>query len=344
MNRLGVFLVWLIIAGPAFGFSPPDKPKGSGSTSVRTNGPIRLEQPSEEAVASRPADSASPLPAGLFTPSPDDFKGLRSVALIGLVSLAPAALLMFTSFVRINIVLVLIRQALGSPQVPGNQVLAALALLLTLLVMKPVADSVYTHAIQPYQAQKITAAQSWEAGSKPIKKFMLDQIRRTNHVHYLWDLYDFAEPPRPGRVEPVYEDEFPLRVRILESTRRAKGPEHVDTYRSMVDLAQTQRNLGNHELALALFTEALDGLDRNGLDQRTLLYQKWAIASELVALKRPKEASRMFDEVVAGAVEHLSPDDPLRKSALRQRRAYRILGTFSRERKPRAKDRPDTLR
>jgi len=137
-----------------------------------------------------------------------------------------------------------------------------------------------------------------------------------------------------------YGDEFPLRVRILESTRRAKGPEHVDTYRSMVDLAQTHRNLGNHELALDLFTEALAGLERNGLDQRTLLYQKWAIASELVALKRPKEAARMFDEVVAGAVEHLSPDDPLRKSAVRQRRAYRILGTFSREKKPRAKEGP----
>ena len=140
-----------------------------------------------------------------------------------------------------------------------------------------------------------------------------------------------------------YGDEFPLRVRILESTRSAKGPEHVDTYRSMVDLAQTHRNLGNHELALALFTEALAGLERNGLDQRTLLYQKWVIASELVALKRSKEASRMFDEVVAGAVEHLTPDDPLRKSAVRQRRAYRILGTFSREKKPRAKDGPDAL-
>ncbi len=140
-----------------------------------------------------------------------------------------------------------------------------------------------------------------------------------------------------------YGDEFPLRVRILDATRRAKGPEHVDTCRAMIDLAQTHRNLGNHEMALGLFTEALAGLERNGLDQRTLLYQKWAIASELVALKRPKEASRMFDEVVAGAVEHLPPDDPLRRSAVRQRRAYRFLGRFSREKKPKAKDAPDTV-
>jgi tetratricopeptide (TPR) repeat protein len=131
-----------------------------------------------------------------------------------------------------------------------------------------------------------------------------------------------------------YGDEFPLRVRILESTKRAKGSEDVSTYQAMVDLAQTHRNLGNHDMALGAFTEALAGLERNGLDQRTLLYQKWAIASELVALKRTKEASKVFDEVVAGAIEHLDPDDPLRKRAVRQKRAYRLLGTFSRQRRP----------
>ncbi len=132
-------------------------------------------------------------------------------------------------------------------------------------------------------------------------------------------------------------------MRILESTRRVKGPEEVDTYRALVDLAQTHRNLGNHEMALSVFTEAMAGLERNGLDQRTLLYQKWAIASELVALKRPKEASRMFDEVVAGAIEHLDPDDPLRRSAVRQKRAYRLIGKFSRQKKPKGKERPDAV-
>ena len=62
---------------------------------------------------------------------------VQTVALFGLISLAPIGLLMVTAFVRINIVLILLRQALGSPQVPGNQVLTALALLLTALVMWP---------------------------------------------------------------------------------------------------------------------------------------------------------------------------------------------------------------
>jgi flagellar biosynthesis protein FliP len=207
----------LLLALPAFGSSPPDQPRSSNSATVLPNGKAGLDPVSEEppAPASKPSDSENPPVkplAASFEIKPKDFEGLKSVALIGLASMAPAALLMFTSFVRINIVLILLRQALGSPQVPGNQVLAALALLLSLLVMKPVGESVYTRAIQPYAAGQVTPRQAWEAGSRPIKTFMIEQIKRTNHVDYLWELYDFAEPPRPGRVEPVYEDEVPLRV------------------------------------------------------------------------------------------------------------------------------------
>ena len=161
------------------------------------------------AVASKPAASAV---AGLWSPTPNDFKSVSSVALIGLVSLTPAVILMFTSFVRINIVLILLRQALGSPQVPGNQVLTALAILLSALVMQPVAESVYTQAIQPYARNQITAMAAWDAGTTPIKVFMVHQIDRTDHLDYLWDLYEIAEPPHPGQVKPKYPQDFPLRA------------------------------------------------------------------------------------------------------------------------------------
>lgn len=126
-----------------------------------------------------------------------------------------------------------------------------------------------------------------------------------------------------------FGDEFPLRVRVLDSTRSVLGPDTAETFGAEIDLAQTHRHLGNHDLALGLFSEALAGLERTGGDQRTILLQKWAIATELVALKRSKEAAVMFDQVVAGAVEHLEPDDPFRKSAVRQRRGYWLLGKFS---------------
>ena len=215
MIRRGLLaLLPLLLALQAFGSPPAEKP----SAQARPNGSMRIDPVAEEIPATDPKPAGA-APAQARPPmipwalTQEDFKPLKSVALIGLVSLAPAALLMFTSFVRINIVLILLRQALGSPQVPGNQVLAALALLLSLLVMKPIGESVYDRAVRPYAAGEIKQpAEAWEAGSKPIKTFMIDQIKRTNHGHYLNELYDVAEPRRPGRFEPTYCDEFPLRV------------------------------------------------------------------------------------------------------------------------------------
>lgn len=213
IRRALLVLLPLWLALPASGSPPAEKP----TAQARPNGSMKIDPLAEEAPAidPKPAGSAptqAKPPMYPWTLTSEDIKPLKSVALIGLVSLAPAALLMFTSFVRINIVLILLRQALGSPQVPGNQVLAALALLLSLLVMKPVGESVHDRAIRPYAAGEISPAQAWEAGSKPIKTFMIDQIKRTNHGHYLNELYDVAEPPHAGRFEPTYCDEFPLRV------------------------------------------------------------------------------------------------------------------------------------
>ncbi|HKI16436.1 MAG TPA: flagellar type III secretion system pore protein FliP [Isosphaeraceae bacterium] len=144
----------------------------------------------------------------------DAARTLQTVALFGLISLAPVAVLMVTAFVRINIVLILLRQALGSPQVPGNQVLTALALLLTALVMRPKGEEVYNKAIRPYAAGEVTASQAWKAGTQPIKAFMVDQIVLTRHQDYLQALADYAVPQSPGQIEaePASAHEFPLRV------------------------------------------------------------------------------------------------------------------------------------
>jgi flagellar biosynthetic protein FliP len=132
------------------------------------------------------------------------------VALFALVSLAPAAVLMLTAFVRINIVLVLLRQALGSPQVPGNQVLTALALLLTALVMRPVCEQVYARAVVPYAEGRASWSEAANAAAGPIKAFMIEQVGRTGHTGYLWKVYD--EVAEPGGDDPAYEDEVPFGV------------------------------------------------------------------------------------------------------------------------------------
>ena len=161
----------------------------------------------------KPPASSGPAPApGLPVELQRLMDSLQTLGPFVLLSLAPVAVLMVTAFVRINIVLTLLRQALGSPQVPGNQVIMALALLLTAVVMWPVGNKVYTQGIEPYAARRLQPLAAWEAGTKPIKAFMVQQIELTRHQDYLWQFYDYVEPPTPGRVDPVYGEDFPLRV------------------------------------------------------------------------------------------------------------------------------------
>jgi flagellar biosynthetic protein FliP len=192
-------------AGPALNPVGPEA-KAKARSVFPTARPITVSpEPKAEAVAT-PSKSALGL-------DPEQVvRSVQTVGLFALISLAPAAVLMVTAFVRINIVLVLLRQALGSPQIPGNQVLTALALLLTALVMRPTADVVWNRGIEPYASGRATAAEAWKAGSKPIKAFMVDQIKRTNHQDYFWQLYDYAVPPTPERVDPTDPEEFPLEV------------------------------------------------------------------------------------------------------------------------------------
>ena len=118
---------------------------------------------------------------------------------------------MLTAFVRINIVLVLLRQALGSPQVPGNQVLTALALLLTALVMRPVGESVYARSIEPFAEGRDRLDRGVRRG-QPADQGV---HARTDPAHQprelrLGDLRRGRR--RPARPAPVYGDEFPLGV------------------------------------------------------------------------------------------------------------------------------------
>jgi flagellar biosynthetic protein FliP len=199
---LGMILI-LSTSARADDRSGPENPRPE----ARPNAPMSVPAPAARAAPSSSLSSSVP-----FGSRQQLVKTTQAMALFALVSLAPAALLMVTAFVRINIVLMLLRQALGSPQVPGNQVLVAVALLLTALVMKPEAEAVYHHAIEPYAAGRLSAAEAWRAGSEPIKRFMVDQIYRTNHQHYLRELYDYAEPPDPSREEPTDGMQLPLRV------------------------------------------------------------------------------------------------------------------------------------
>lgn len=103
--------------------------------------------------------------------------GVELIVLITLISIAPALLLMVTSFTRIVVVLGLLRNAIGVPQLPPNQVLLGLALFLTIFIMAPQWQAINSGALQPYLHGTIDEATALNRGQKPLRDFMLRQTR-----------------------------------------------------------------------------------------------------------------------------------------------------------------------
>ncbi len=110
--------------------------------------------------------------SGMFTD-----RMLQMVALVTVLSIAPSILIMMTSFVRIVVVLSLLRTALGLQQSPPNSVIISLALFLSLFVMTPTLTDAYNQGIKPMMANQVTTEQGFTAALVPMKKFMLAHVR-----------------------------------------------------------------------------------------------------------------------------------------------------------------------
>jgi len=110
---------------------------------------------------------------------------LELLVLLTSLTFLPAVVLMMTSFTRIIIVLSLFRMAIGTQSTPPNQVLVGLALFLTLFVMGPVLDKIYTEAYLPLSENKITMMDAMEKGGEPLKAFMLRQTRQADLAMYV---------------------------------------------------------------------------------------------------------------------------------------------------------------
>jgi len=124
---------------------------------------------------------------------------LQLLALMTALTLLPALLLAMTAFTRIIIVLAVLRQALGMPQTPPNQVLLGLALFLTLFIMAPVFQEVYVRGLEPYLSERIGLEEAVREGIEPLKSFMLAQTREP-------DITLFSEmrgDPAPASPEAV---------------------------------------------------------------------------------------------------------------------------------------------
>lgn len=124
---------------------------------------------------------------------------LQILLLLTVLSLAPTLLVLVTSFTRVIVVLSFVRTALGTQQVPPNQVLVGLALFLTFFIMAPVIKDVNQNALQPYLKNQISQMVALDRAAQPLRKFMFKQTREKDIQLF----YSLSNQPRPAAQKDV---------------------------------------------------------------------------------------------------------------------------------------------
>ncbi len=188
---------------------------GSASPAHAASSPTTLPTaplptiPSTVTTLPTPTTAASPVPAPTAPPAPNGgssgqitvnvgsaTKPSESVLIIvgiTLLSVAPALLMMLTSFTRVIIVLSRTRQAMGLQNVPPNQVLVGLALFISLFIMGPTINQINTQAVQPYLHGKISQGVAYKDAQVPLKAWMVKQTRTSELA-----VFENASPgPKP---------------------------------------------------------------------------------------------------------------------------------------------------
>jgi len=130
---------------------------------------------------------------------------LQIIALFTIISLAPSLLILMTSFIRIAATLSFLRQALGTQQMPPNQIVIGLSLFLTFYIMMPVWDKMNNDAIQPYLREEMAVEEALTKGIEPVRQFMFKQTRKKELAMFM----KMAKKPKP-----VNENDVPTLILI----------------------------------------------------------------------------------------------------------------------------------
>lgn len=130
---------------------------------------------------------------------------LQIIFLLTVLTLAPAILIMMTSFTRLAVVFSFLRQAVGTQQTPSNQIIAGLALFLTFFIMMPIWQKINNNALQPYLHEEISQETALKAAINPIRKFMFKQTREK-------DLALFIKMSKLNK--PKNKDDIPTSILI----------------------------------------------------------------------------------------------------------------------------------
>lgn len=193
-----LFVVTALSAAPALA----QDPSGPTAPTIIERAPVSISSDSLDMLGGGPSQWTSP--EGMAS-------SLQVMLLLTVLSMAPAVLLMTTCYVRIIIVLGLLRQAIGLQSLPPSQVMTSVAMFMTLFVMTPVWKRVYSDAIEPYTNPSVsmTLEEAYEAGSIPIREFMAQQIDITGNHDDVHLFYEYMDPQAPM---PSGFEDVPLRV------------------------------------------------------------------------------------------------------------------------------------
>ncbi|HET6151968.1 MAG TPA: flagellar type III secretion system pore protein FliP [Marmoricola sp.] len=179
----------VLLLAPAANASAPTATTGATVVPMAdTPGPTG---PTAPAGPTQPTSTSVTVDLGGLTGKPST--SVSVIIAMTVLSLLPAILLTCTSFTKILVVLGLTRNALGLQQTPPNQVLAGLALFLSLFIMAPVLSSMNHTGVQPYLHGTKTSTQAWDDGIKPLKSFMLDHTN-DDELRLLTDVADRKLP------------------------------------------------------------------------------------------------------------------------------------------------------
>lgn len=135
---------------------------------------------------------------------------LSILLLLTVLTMVPAILVMCTSFTRIIVVLALLRQALGTQQLPPTQVITGLALFLTLLVMAPTMNHINRDVIQPLNAGQIDETEAWANAKRPLRDFMFRQIERSGNWSSVYTIMEWREPGITAKKESLKREDVDM--------------------------------------------------------------------------------------------------------------------------------------
>ena len=187
-------LLWLS-AGPvdATPVDPPEQPTPGEPA------PAPGDEDAAEGEEGQGGEGGGGLSVDINGPDGTPSSAVVTLIAITLLSVAPALLLMMSSFTKIFVVLALTRNALSLPSIPPNQVLAGLALFLSLFIMSPVLAEINELAVQPYTDGGLTFTEALEAGSEPLRQFMLAHTREED-IALMTRAADMENPATPDDV------------------------------------------------------------------------------------------------------------------------------------------------